>query len=275
MAILKLQNRTKIVSGKKAALIALLATGVAFFVLAWTLPTLAEVMSSTNYKLQSDSDNSGGGRSSSASYGLESTTGETATGPSSSSNYTIQAGFQQQDQSQISIGTIADVVMSPSLGGLTGGTSTGATTILVTTTNPAGYTMTIKASSSPAMQGNTQANDIADYTPLVPGIPDFSYSVPTSYEFGYSVSASTTADLAQKFKDDGSSSCNTGSLDTNASSTCWYGLSTTATSTILRSSATPSGGATTTLFFRLTVNVNSAPTEDSYNATTTITAIQL
>ena len=183
-----------------------------------------------------------------------------------------QFTIDQTITSEISFATAAgNVTMNPSLGGLTGGTSTGETHVNVLTNDTAGYTMTIKASSSPAMQGTTQSEDIADYTPATAGIPDFNYSVPTNFEFAYTISASTTADLAQKFKDD-TSVCNAGSADTNASSTCWYGLSTTATSTIVRSSATSLNGATTTIFFRLTVNPNTSPVEDIYRATTTFTA---
>jgi hypothetical protein len=130
--------------------------------------------------------------------------------------------------------------------------------------------MTIKASSSPAMQGNSQGGTIADYTPGTANVPDFAYSVPTDYEFGYTVSASTTSDLAQKFLDNGST-CNTGSSDTSESASCWYGLSTTATSTVVRATETPSSGATTTIFFQLKINSGSNVPEDTYVATTTLT----
>ena len=174
--------------------------------------------------------------------------------------------------SEISFSTTANnVTMSPSLGGITGGTSNGTTTVVVLTNENAGYTMTIKASSSPAMQGNTQGGTIADYTPAATGIPDFTYSVPSSQEFGYSVSASTTADLAQKFLDD-TTTCNTGSADTSGAASCWYGLSTTATSTILRTSETSASGSKSSVYFKLTINSGSAVPEDVYVATTTLTA---
>jgi len=126
----------------------------------------------------------------------------------------------------------ADVTMNGSIPGITGGTAYGTTTVVVTTNNNSGYTMTITASSSPAMQGEAQGGTIADYTPASAGVPDFTFSVPTGSEFGYSVSASTTADLAQKFLDNGTT-CNTGALDTSGNASCWTGLSTVATSTIV------------------------------------------
>jgi len=167
--------------------------------------------------------------------------------------------------------TAADVTMSGTLGGITGGVSNGTTTVIVLTNDSSGYTMTIKASSSPAMQGNTQGDTIADYTPAVAGLPDFVYSVPTSEEFGYTVSASTSSDLAQKFLDNGSA-CNVGSADTSGSASCWYGLSTVATTTIVRATETPASGSTSTISFKLTINSGGSVTEDTYTATATLTA---
>jgi hypothetical protein len=175
--------------------------------------------------------------------------------------------------SEISFSTTAvDVSMTPSLGGVTGGTSNGTTTVVVKTNDNAGYTMTIKASSSPAMVGNVSGATIADYTPATAGIPDYAYSVPSGQEFAYTVSASTTTDLAQKFLDNGTNTCNTGSADTGGSTSCWYGLSTVATSTIVRGTPTSASGSTSSVVFKLTISSGSLVTEDTYNATATLTA---
>jgi hypothetical protein len=167
----------------------------------------------------------------------------------------------------------SDVVMSGSIGGITGGTSNGQTQVVVLTNNSTGFTMTIKASSSPAMQGNVYGGTITDYTPAATAIPDYTWTVPSGYEFGYSVSASNTPDNALKFMDN-TSACNVGSADTSkgGDNACWYNLSTVATSTIVRSTNTPASGATSTVFFRLTVTPNSGPISDVYVATTTLTA---
>ncbi len=184
-----------------------------------------------------------------------------------------QFTVSQSITSEISFSTNAvDVTMTPSLGGITGGTSNGTTTVVVLTNDSSGYTMTIKASSSPAMQGNTQGDTIADYTPAAAGVPDYTYSVPSNEEFGYTVLASTTADLAQKFLDNGSDTCNTGSADTSGAASCWYGLSTTATSTIVRNTETAASGSTSSVVFKLTINSGSSVIEDTYTATTTLTA---
>ena len=186
-----------------------------------------------------------------------------------------QFSISQSVPAEISfVGTGADVTMDTAIPGLTGGTANGATQVRVYTNNNTGYTMTIAASGTPAMQGNTQGGSIPNYTNATAGIPDFSHSVGANTgEFAYTVSASTTSDLAQKFLDD-TAACNTGSADTSGSSSCWYGLSSSATSTILRTTATTASGATTTFFFRTQITSNPAPSiaEDTYTATTTLTA---
>jgi hypothetical protein len=172
------------------------------------------------------------------------------------------------------LATANDVTMSPSIPGLTGGTANGVTQVRVYTNNATGYSMTIAASGTPAMQGVSQGGTIPNYTSAVTGVPDFTFSVGANTgEFGYTVSASTTSDLAQKFLDNGTT-CNVGSADTSTSASCWYGLSTTATSTINRTTPTAASGATTTLFFRTQITSNPVPSiaEDIYIATTTLTA---
>ena len=185
-----------------------------------------------------------------------------------------QFTIKQTITAEISFQTPAtDIVMSGSLAGITGGTSNGGTQVNVLTNNILGYTMTIKASSSPAMQGDTQGGTIPDYTPATTGVPDAAFSVAANQaEFGYTFEASSTSDLALKFKDNGSGTCNTGSSDT--ADTCWYSLSTAATSTIVSSAATAASGSTSTIKFRLTINANPSPAipQDTYTATTTLTA---
>lgn len=181
-----------------------------------------------------------------------------------------QFTVSQQVTSEITFVTPTSDITLAAIPGLTGGTSSGAAQVRVSTNAASGYTMTIKASSSPAMVGNVLGGTIADYTPATAGIPDFAYSVPTGAELGYTFTASTTSDLAQKFLDNGST-CNTGALDTSGSTSCWYGLSTTATTTVLRATATPNSGATSTVYFQLKINPGTV-NQDTYVATTTLTA---
>jgi hypothetical protein len=177
----------------------------------------------------------------------------------------------QSISAEISLKTAAaDVAMSPAIAGITGGTANGSTYIVILTNNDTGYTMTISASNSPAMRGNVNGGSIADYTTSVSNVPDYAFDS-TGVRFGYTVSAASTSDLAQKFLDNGSA-CNTGALDTSGSTSCWYGLSTTATSVVSRNTYSPSTGATTTLYFRTYVPANSFIIEDTYTATSTLTA---
>lgn len=59
----------------------------------------AQVMTSTTYKLQSDSVNFGGVRSGSASYNTEDTIGEISTGNLTGTSYNASIGYQQPDSS--------------------------------------------------------------------------------------------------------------------------------------------------------------------------------
>ena len=225
----------------------------------------AQVMQSSNYQIQSDSINVGGGYGTSSNYGVESTVGEVATGYSSSTSYGLDAGYQQ-GAFYLALSGVSDVVMAPDLGGLTGGTSDGATTVTVTTDNYAGYTLTIAASTSPAMQ-SASAN-IPDYTPGGAS-PDYSFSnIANESQFGFSPEGT---DITSRYKDNGVDTCNTGSSDT--ASRCWDGLSTTPATIASRTIANHPSGTATTVRFRVGVGSSAAQAAGTYVATTTITAL--
>ena len=228
--------------------------------------TYAQVMQSPSYRIQSDSINFGGGLSTSTNYSLESTAGEIATGESSSASYNLFAGYQQMQEVFISLTPSPDIVMTPTLGGVTGGESNGSTTVTVITDSPSGYQLTIEASQSPAMR--KEADSIGDYSPGAE--PDFSFTTAANdSHFGYSPEGS---DVVQRFLDDGGI-CNTGVFDTGLS--CWDGLSTTAASIASDSDPNHPNGATTTIYFRVGIggSVNQPP--GTYTATTTLTALSL
>jgi len=191
---------------------------------------------------------------------------------------TSQFTTTQSIGSEISFLTApSNITMSPSIAGLTGGAATGSTQVVIYTNNSAGYTMTITASGTvAAMKANTTGGYINDYTPTA-GFPDFNFVNNTAgqaSEFGFTVSASTTADLAQKFKDNGST-CNTGAADTSTSASCWTYATSTATTTIVTTAQTNNSGSTSTIFFHTNVPASPSPalTEDTYVATTTLTAV--
>lgn len=181
----------------------------------------------------------------------------------------------QEITGEISFSTAAaDVTMLPAIASLTGGTSTGATQVVVSSNSITGYTMDISFSSSTAMNQNTGSSSIPNYTPEVVTVPDFDFqNVPAnSAEFGYTVEASTTSDVDPSFLDNGSL-CNTGSNHT--ADQCWLNPSTTDERIISRSNIPPVSGATTTIKFQLVVNPNPSPAlpADFYTATATLTAL--
>ena len=123
-------------------------------------------MQSNNYTIQSDSINFGGGNSSSGSYMTEDTLGEAATGYSASANYLLHAGDQQNHFGGfVSVSAASNVVLTPSIGGLSGGESNGSTTFTVIAQSATGYTATIAASTSPALQ--SQYGSFADDAPAL------------------------------------------------------------------------------------------------------------
>lgn len=171
----------------------------------------------------------------------------------------------------------SNVLMSPSLGGITGGTSNGGTQFIITAGSSSGYSVTLTASSSLGMIGNaSSSNYIPAYATSSSFAADFNFNVPANKAyFGYTVEASTTTDLPQLFKDNNagaSSVCGSGSND--ASDSCWVGATSTPLLIISRSGPTAASGATTTLKFRVMIMSNPNPVipDDTYVATTTLTA---
>lgn len=229
--------------------------------------SLAQVRTSPNYQLQSDSINIGGGLSSSTSYVQESTVGEIATGPSNSATYSLRAGYQQMQEVFISLSSAGDVIMSPELPGLTGGTSNGSTTFTVITDSPSGYSLTIEAENSPAMQNGPYS--IADYNAGVDPDPAFLVSGGAA-SFGFTPEG---VDVVQKFLDDNAGTCNSGSY--NNTLTCWDGLSTTAVSIAEGAGSNHPIGATTTVRFRVGIGNGAGVIAGTYVATSTVTALPL
>jgi len=226
----------------------------------------AQVMQSTNYRIQSDSVNLGGGFSSSTNYSLESTGGEVGTGDLSSASYQLKAGYQQMQEVFISLSAGGAVTLSPSIAGITGGTSNGSTTVTVITDSPSGYELTIQSSQSPAMQKGVDT--ILDYVPS--GVTDFTFTTgATNSHFGYSPSG---IDIVQRFKDNGAS-CNVSSGDTLLA--CWDGLSTSPVTIAQDPTSNHPQGATTTVYFRVGVGGSVGQAPGTYTATTTLTALPL
>ncbi len=254
---------------KKIVFVSLSASTI-FFVMTVSVHSIfAQVMTSSSYEIQSDSVNFGGILSNSSNYVIEDTLGEIATGESSSSNYKIKAGYQQMQEIYLAISAASDVSMSPSLNGTTGGTSDGSTATTVTTDNLSGYELSIKSSYSPAMQGNSAGGTIADYTPAG-SAPDFTFSVAAADgEFGFTPEGT---DITSEYKDNGSA-CNVGSGAT--SDACWNPITVTDETIASRTTSNHPSGTATTIKFRLTLGSSHFQIEDTYTATTVLTAVAL
>ena len=235
---------------------------------AFLLPAvMADPMSSSNYKIQSDSINFAGDHSTSASYTMEDTVGEVATGITSSTNFTVKAGYQQMQETYIAVSPAADVAMSPAIGGITGGIANGSTSFTVTTDDQAGYSATLAASSSPALVAPT--GSFADYVPAG-AAPDFAFGIAaTASAFAFTPEG---ADIDQRFKDNGVS-CNAGSSDT--ADACWAGPSTSPITIADRTSANQPAGTLTTLKFRAASGASHVQPDGVYVATSTVTVTAL
>ncbi len=232
-----------------------------------TLLGHAQVRTSTSYQLESDSINFGGGLASSTNYSLESTAGEIATGDSDSSTYSLRAGYQQMQETYLSLSAPADVILSPNLGGLTGGISNGSTSVVVLTDSRAGYALTFTASTSPAMQKG--GDTIADYEPVAAPNPDISFITGSGdAHFGFSPFGT---DVVVRYQND-SSFCNVSGSSTIES--CWDGASTTPI-TIAQGTDNHPNGATTTIYFRVGIGGTATVPAGEYVATTTLTALPL
>lgn len=229
---------------------------------------VAQVMSGSNYQIESDSINVGGVYSESSSFRLEDTTGEVATGPSESNNFQLLAGYQQMQTVTISLTQPDSVVMDPSIPGLAGGFSNGSTTLIATTDNLAGYELLLSAEADPAMQ-SAQSDTIADYVPSS-GASDFTFTTASDdAHFGFSIES---PHAAERFLND-SADCGTGS--SNDPQTCWDGLSTTPAAAVRSSSSNHPSGTETTIHFRVGVGGNVSQPPGTYIATTTVTAVPL
>ncbi len=170
------------------------------------------------------------------------------------------------------VATSSDVTMSPSLAGITGGTSNGSYAVRVRTNNAAGYNMTIAFSSTTAMIRDGGGGYISNYAPAADGTPDYTFTSDTFAQFGYTVTASSSADLDASFLDNGSNTCATGATD--GSGTCWMDPDDAAETIINRTTSTAASGATTTIQFRVNIPSNPSPAiqTGTYTATATLTA---
>jgi hypothetical protein len=137
----------------------------------------------------------------------------------------------------------------------------------VKTANGTGFSMTLAASTSPALciLAGCATASFADYTPVQAGTPDFTFSVPTTAaEFAYTVEPASAGDTVQKFRDNGSA-CGVGS--SNGVDTCWFNFSTSPFTVINRSQATGSTGHDEVVKFWNTIGSSVVQQAGTYQAT--------
>ncbi len=242
-----------------------LAIGILLFVFGAPLAAYGAVASSTNYQLERDSINIGGAFSTSTNSHLEDTAGEFVSGTSSSASYFLKAGYQQTESSYITISSPADVTLSPNISQDTGGAANGSAIWTVTTNSSTGYTLSIRAQTSPAMQSSSASFN--DYAPASTD-PDYTWAVgASSRAFGYTPESTS---LATRYKDNGTSCNISGGSDTTGA--CWDGLSTS--NRVVTQSGSPTvSGTDTTVRFRAEAGSANNPPPGSYTATVILTAI--
>ncbi|MBI4136361.1 MAG: hypothetical protein HY481_02340 [Candidatus Vogelbacteria bacterium] len=232
----------------------------------WFAIAFAAVASSTNYQIESDSLNFGGLLSTSPNYRLEDTLGEIATGNSSGTTYKIKAGYRAMLGSSISISapsnlTLSSIVSAPS------GRSEGSVAWTVITDNEAGYTLAIKAATTPALKSNDGSDSFANYSPGS-SVPDYTWSVAANAsEFGFSPEGT---DVASSYLDNGST-CGTGSSET--ANRCWDGFLTNNKTIASRASNNTPNGTVTTVQLRADITADRSQTVGNYSATLTATAL--
>ena len=199
---------------------------------------LAAVMSSTNYQIQTDDISAAGGNSSSVNYIFRDTLGEVSSGPSSgSASYMLRAGWQEMQETYISVSSPGPAFLKPDIPGMTGGTAATSTSWYVITDNGAGFNMKINSSTNPTMQ---LTGDATHYFDNYNASPTYTWGVTSgNAQFGFTVEPETSADLLGVFLDNGSA-CGSGSYHAD---TCWIGFNGTSTTNLInrttRTSASP------------------------------------
>ena len=221
----------------------------------------AHVASSTNYRIQFDSVNTGGIYSTSSNYKAQDSAGEIATENSTSTSYKLYAGFQQMNETYLAITSPSDVSMTAVTA--IDRVGNGSAEWTVTTDSPSGYTLAIKAGSNPALFSGSDS--FSDYTPS--GV-DYTWSVnSSSAEFGFTPEGSH---ITSTYKDNGSS-CGSGSSDT--ASACWDAFSTTNKTIASSSSGNHPSGTATTVRFRSEMGANRSLPTGNYSTTITVTVL--
>ncbi len=170
----------------------------------------------------------------------------------------------------IAIDSPADVAMSRALS-MTNMTAIGTSTWTVTTNNITGYSLTIKATSSPAMQQNSTTT-IADYQTAAPN----TWAVTSgNAKFGFSAYGTDVTTVPTNPWGSGSS-CAPVSAHVPSTTLKYLGFTTSTSSPEIarRSATTTFAGSATTVCFAVEQNGFYIPS-GAYSATITATAVTI
>lgn len=167
--------------------------------------------------------------------------------------------------SGVTISDGANATMAPNIG-ISANKSVGNSSWSVATNSVTGYTLAVKASTTPALK-NGSTDEFVDYTATVPTTPE-TWSVSSgNKEFGYSAYGTDVADgtwgTHEGCGDTGTGIVATGSL--------YRGFTTSDVTIASRSGVTPTSGITTNICFAAEQNGVYAAS-GSYTATITATA---
>ncbi len=100
--------------------------------------------------------------------------------------YVLNAGYQQMNETFLSISLVNDVILEPGVG-IIANNSVASELLRVRSDNPAGYNLYVKTTQSPALQKIGGGNNFSDYTPTTPAMPEI-WSVDSGQsQFGYSL----------------------------------------------------------------------------------------
>lgn len=152
-------------------------------------------------------------------------------------NLTVDAG--------ISITSPNDVTMSNM--GTAVNTSTGWAIWNVKTNDPDGYTLGVKASTSPAMRNGSSS--FADYTESTPATPEV-WSVTNAVEFGFSGLGTDVVNVnSDQYAATGQTACDAGASTTINTTLRFLGFETSDQPLASRSSTTTTSGVDTRICF--------------------------
>jgi hypothetical protein len=170
----------------------------------------------------------------------------------------------------ISITSPADVTMSPNIS-MVNNASVGSSSWTVKSNSALGYTLSVKASASPALVSG--ANSFADYTETVNGTPETWSTSASSKEFGFSAYNTTNPAETPTATWGSAANCGTGGASLTTSMK-YVGFKTTDKIIASSTTVTPSTGSTTVVCYAAEQNSTFAPS-GAYTANITATAVNL